>query len=667
VSLVRDFDGNLQILKTKADLADQIKKAEAAGKEDKVAQLQKKKAIVEQQLQKKRIDKDEDALPVCRAFVVVGSPFDKSLLLNAYRFGCFTVLRCNQSKRLRFEGRGLKVSEAPEPSNILWPNQDIPSCEIRSRKVFTLFVSVLIMTLSIALIFYTKVEQENFKLENALDNCTATPMLVDEALHRVDNCTSIAAQSETARGQLRGSDGHSRRALAEAESSPFCTPLSDCDCKRLGLSAIYEHREVLLDPCSDWVNGQAWLMLITGLASVVVIVVNFALRGLLIKLAEHEKPQSVSQLQNAIVSKVFVAQFANTALVVLLVNATIFGGVFNDFSNDWYQKVGVAILLTMLINVVSPHCVSVARVFIRTLLRCCCKCRAKDQQSLDMLYENPDFTLAANCGQLLNTLFCTLIYSSGLPLLVPFATVTVFLVYWCDKFVLLRGSKRPPAFDQSVVDMVVWWIAIAILVHAGFAIWMYGMVEIFPVEPSAFHMDMSEYGPMVEDITTRCLSRAGLPLFLLFLLAVVILLLRVMNFILGPTLGSMLHILCTAAQGCIGSRQEDAADKYTFEHAVNEFGHQILFSYRRTAHPEYKAMDNNEGAPHAVDDVLEPSIESPPEKPEDGEVEGTTLTLDSDGQSSPQETEQGSNTSSVLDEVNAPAVDAGMVPHADQC
>merc|ERR1712025_1214089 len=56
----------------------------------------------------------------------------------------------------------------------------------------------------------------------------------------------------------------------------------------------------------------------------------------------------------------------------------------------------------------------------------------------------------------------------------------------------------------------------------------------------------------------------------------------------------MLNILYTAAQGCIGHGQEDAADKYAFEQAVEEFGQKMLFSYHRSAHPDYKAMNGDE-------------------------------------------------------------------------
>merc|ERR1711871_155554 len=146
-------------------------------------------------------------------------------------------------------------------------------------------------------------------------------------------------------------------------------------------STIYEQRDALLKPCEEWVEGQAWLMTITVVASVLVIIVNFALRTILIKLAEKERHQSLSSLQSSIVSKVFVAQFANTAIVILLVNAHFFNGVFSDFTSDWYDKVGVALILTMLINVFSPHLLAVLMVRVTKLRQHCCTKRVKQQDT----------------------------------------------------------------------------------------------------------------------------------------------------------------------------------------------------------------------------------------------------------------------------------------------
>ena len=36
-------------------------------------------------------------------------------------------------------------------------------------------------------------------------------------------------------------------------------------------------------------------------------------------------------------------------------------------------------------------------------------------------------------------------YAGALPLLYACAATTCFLMYWCDKFVLLHGSSVPPA------------------------------------------------------------------------------------------------------------------------------------------------------------------------------------------------------------------------------
>jgi hypothetical protein len=70
------------------------------------------------------------------------------------------------------------------------------------------------------------------------------------------------------------------------------------------------------------------------------------------------------------------------------------------------------------------------------------------EEKLVDTFTPPDFELAARCGELLNTVFCTMIFAPGCPILLWFCFVNLALVYWCDKFLLLRISMRPPAWDQ---------------------------------------------------------------------------------------------------------------------------------------------------------------------------------------------------------------------------
>ena len=62
---------------------------------------------------------------------------------------------------------------------------------------------------------------------------------------------------------------------------------------------------------------------------------------------------------------VFIVQFFNTAILLLLVNANlsetrlwglnkIFTGPYTDFSQDWYNDVGVIIVSTMVIGAIFP-------------------------------------------------------------------------------------------------------------------------------------------------------------------------------------------------------------------------------------------------------------------------------------------------------------------------
>lgn len=53
--------------------------------------------------------------------------------------------------------------------------------------------------------------------------------------------------------------------------------------------------------------------------------------------------------------QVFVAQFVNTGVVLVMVHASFLGGSYSDFSQGWYAKVGTGLQITMLMLVFSPH------------------------------------------------------------------------------------------------------------------------------------------------------------------------------------------------------------------------------------------------------------------------------------------------------------------------
>jgi len=71
------------------------------------------------------------------------------------------------------------------------------------------------------------------------------------------------------------------------------------------------------------------------------------------------------------------------------------------------------------------------------------------QDSLNRLYKPQNYDLSQRYPVLLNTLFVTLMYSAGLPLLLPLAMFSFIFSYWVDRLLctlvwLARGALPPP-------------------------------------------------------------------------------------------------------------------------------------------------------------------------------------------------------------------------------
>lgn len=82
---------------------------------------------------------------VCRAFVTFKSIEVKEKVEWEYRFSQYVMLRCCQGEKLRFEGRRIKVQQAPEPSDLYWENLDFNRKQQYCRKFLILIVTILVL------------------------------------------------------------------------------------------------------------------------------------------------------------------------------------------------------------------------------------------------------------------------------------------------------------------------------------------------------------------------------------------------------------------------------------------------------------------------------------------------------------------------------------------
>lgn len=142
-----------------------------------------------------------------------------------------------------------------------------------------------------------------------------------------------------------------------------------------------------------------------------------------------------------IVISIFIAQYFNTGIILLLTNADfengsflvflgdLFQGSFSDFTTRWYLQVSPAIVTTMMIKAVSPQMNFAVSIGINFLLRfidsgfrCCLKKHSTKKKSINefvKLYSGPDLEIWFRYATMLNLVFVTFTHGIAMPILFP--------------------------------------------------------------------------------------------------------------------------------------------------------------------------------------------------------------------------------------------------------
>jgi len=252
----------------------------------------------------------------------------------------------------------------------------------------------------------------------------------------------------------------------------------DCYCTGVGLSKIARN-STLRTACRPLLEAVTTKTAISIFAALIVVVVNVCMSTILMMIAEYELPLSVSALNKAQILKVFVAQTLNTAFMVYFVHM----GDYSDVSLGWYLVVGASISMTMASNTVCNALCYFVFWAIPVLKRRCVNPDGKHQAEILEIFTNPPWDMASRYAYLLMTVFVTVIWSPGLPILNVFAVLYCVISYWSDKAVLLRGSCRPPQYDCQMPRQTASYLCFAGFAKCITAIAMYGHPCVFPSNP----------------------------------------------------------------------------------------------------------------------------------------------------------------------------------------
>src|SRR5687768_7290285 len=116
----------------------------------------------------------------------------------------------------------------------------------------------------------------------------------------------------------------------------------------------------------------------------------------------------------------------------------------------------------MIINIISLPLINIIFYTIKQCFRCCdrkctfdkTKTRKRTQQGWNALYTGPDFLIDFRYSQILTVVFICLLYGAGLPLLYFSTVINLMIIYWLDKYFLLRICKVPKRYDEQLEQKV---------------------------------------------------------------------------------------------------------------------------------------------------------------------------------------------------------------------
>eukprot|EP00752_Nemacystus_decipiens_P003601 g3320.t1 len=231
--------------------------------------------------------------------------------------------------------------------------------------------------------------------------------------------------------------------------------------------------------CAPFLRDYAKANAIKTLAVLSVVIVNTLLTGVMAKLAKFERHVSLSDYTSTVTAKLALAQFLNTALIVIIVNAAytggglgllqdfgILAGDYKDFERSWYATVGVAVAMTMLINVVVPHATTlVGEIVVKPIKRFFKQRSVATQSEMNNLYKPPKFDMESRYAFLLQVLGVSLLYSGGIPVLYLFACFNFATNFIVDKLWIMKLAQQPPMYTASLAKMFVGVLPLALLMH----------------------------------------------------------------------------------------------------------------------------------------------------------------------------------------------------------
>lgn len=152
-------------------------------------------------------------------------------------------------------------------------------------------------------------------------------------------------------------------------------------------------------------------------------------------------------------------------------------------------------ILAMLLEIGAPHAIPIIQVIYYGFKRfkdrgfTCDKRRSNKilQSEYEELYIGPEFALDARLAQIVAIVWVTFMYSPALPVLFVIAVINFFIIFWVDKYLLLRFYHSPKNYNEESIMFSLGEMKFSFLFHFLIGLLVYSNERIISPTTSNFN------------------------------------------------------------------------------------------------------------------------------------------------------------------------------------
>lgn len=227
---------------------------------------------------------------------------------------------------------------------------------------------------------------------------------------------------------------------------------------------------------------------------------NIILKIVIIRLCFWIGEDTESEQKSLITNGVFYAQFFNTGILIILVNANLkdqwfvghhikklFNGLHTDYTPDWYIDVGLVILQTMVIQVFMPI-VNTVKGFVVPIIKQKIdshftddpyKTRSTSLAKYRAIYGGEEYLIHFKYSDALVIVYVACLYGIGIPLLFPIAAIALANTWLNERIQTAYQVVQPPAMDDTMTNNAMGLLKVAPIILLVNGYWMLSNRQIF--------------------------------------------------------------------------------------------------------------------------------------------------------------------------------------------